>query len=319
MANQPGLSPVYQALYDAQLPQLDLANQQANQARGMFYSGNAVDSQTKARADLLAKLLAQQATDTQQTAIQQGQINQAQSAQEATTKAANRNTNLNLIGSGVGAAATLAGLKYMQPGANGLKNMVAGGPTGYMQMQNGVMTPVPIAGGAAGTTGVGIGGAGLNPLGPTAMSVDPSGLGGLAGTTPQAAGVPPLFGPQGSLPPDAGLAGVRAPAGPLDALGQPAAALGAPAAQPAASMWNDPSMAAGGIGAGLAGGIGGYAAANAVNGGGKNTALASGLGGLAGAIGGGLMGGSGYGGILGAGLGALGGSFGGGLLGNLFK
>lgn len=303
MANN-GLNPTYQALYEAQLPQLDLASQQANQARGMFYSGNAVDSQTKARADLLAKLLAQQATDTQQTAIQQGQINQAQSAQENQTKAANRATNMGLIGSGVGAATTLAGLRLMGGGANGLQNIVAGGPTGYMKLVNGQMTPVPMAGAAPGVGGATLAApsasAGLDSLAGTGPGFNqPLGANGLGGmNTP--GGVDPFAG---TVNP-AGMASVVPGAAPA-------------AAAPVASMWNNPMQAAEGAGLGLAGGAGGYLAARQVNGGGKNTALASGLGGLAGAaIGGGLMtSGNPYA----AGAGALLGSFGGGLLGNLFK
>lgn len=296
-ATQTGLNPTYQAQYEALLPQLILNTQQANQARGMFYSGQATDSETKAEADLIAKLAAQQATDTQQTAIQQAQINQAQSAQENQSKATARATNMGLIGSGIGAAATLGGLAYMgagKAGANGLQNIVAGGPTGYMQLKNGVMTPVPMAGAAGvGVTPPAVGGAG--------MSSAPTSLDGLAGVGPTPN---PMMSTQPGGLPSAGFASAA-----------PSAAV-APAAAPVASMWNDPMQAAGGVGMGLAGGAGGYLAANQVNGGGKNTALASGLGGLAGGATGALMS---SGNPYAAGAGALLGSFGGGLLGNLFK
>lgn len=291
------LSPAYQQQYDALLPQILLQQRQANQARGMFYSGNAIDSENKAAADLLAKLAAQQATDTQQSKLQQGQINQAQSAQENQSKATARATNMGLIGSGIGAAATLGGLAYMgagKAGANGLQNIVAGGPTGYMQLKNGVMTPVPMSGAAGvGVTPPAVGGAG--------MSSAPTSLDGLAGVGPTPN---PMMSTQPGGLPQAGFASAT-----------PAASTVAPAA-PVASMWNDPMQAAGGIGMGLAGGAGGYLAANQVNGGGKNTALSSGLGGLAGGATGALMS---SGNPYAAGAGALLGSFGGGLLGNLFK
>ena len=303
MAN--GLTDQYQALYDAQLPQLELASRQAQQARGMFYSGNAVDAETKAKADLLAKILAQQSSDTQQSKLQQAQLTQAQSAQENATKAQSRAANVGLIGSGVGAAATLAGLYAMNKGGgNGLQNIVAGGPTGYMQLKNGVMTPVPMGGAPA----IGVGGSTL------AAPAAGGGLNGLAGTGPTPdplAGTPPL--PSAS---PAAVPGFNTTA-PNGGFNMTAGAGGqAPAAAPVASMWNSPMQAAGGVAAGAAGGLGGYLAAQQVNGGGKNTALASGLGGLAGGAAGVLMS---SGNPYAAGAGALLGSFGGGLLGNLFK
>ncbi len=303
MATLDSLSPAYQAQYDALLPQLKLQVQQANQARGMFYSGQATDAETKAEADLLAKLAAQQATDQQQQLLQANQIAQAQSAQENQSKATARATNMGLIGSGIGAAATLGGLAYMgagKAGANGLQNIVAGGPTGYMQLKNGVMTPVPMgaAGGAAAGVGVSPAGVGGSTL---ASPASGGGLDGLAGVGPTPN---PMMSTQPGGLPSAGFASAA-----------PSAAV-APAAAPVASMWNDPMQAAGGIGMGLAGGAGGYLAASQVNGGGKNTALASGLGGLAGGATGALMS---SGNPYAAGAGALLGSFGGGLLGNLFK
>lgn len=305
MATLDQLSPAYQAQYDALLPQLKLQVQQANQARGMFYSGQATDAETKAEADLLAKLAAQQATDQQQQLLQANQINQAQSAQENQSKATARATNMGLIGSGIGAAATLGGLAYMNKGgANGLQNIVAGGPTGYMQLKNGTMTPVPMAGGAA----PGVGG---SALAAPAAGATPAGVGGLdglagVGPTPSPAGPGAFNAPGGAN----GMGGFN-PGG-----AAPAAATASPTAAPVASMWNNPLQGAEGVGMGLAGGVGGYLAANQVNGGGRNTPLAAGLGGLAGAGAGALMS---SGNPYAAGAGALLGSFGGGLLGNLFK
>ncbi len=303
MAN--GLNATYQAQYDALLPQVEEAARNAAQARGMFYSGQATSAETKAKADLLAKLAAQQAEDEQQQLIQKRQIDQQQSAQENQTKASERNTNLGLIGTGVGTAATLAGLYAMRGGGNQLQNMVAGGPTGYMKMVNGKLEPVPI---------------GEGNVGGSALAQSPTSLDSLAGTgpTPNPMGGQPVMGSQ---PMDmssisqpfnvsSGGVGVGGAAAPSTAAG-----IIAPAA-PVASMWNDPLQAAGGLAGGAAGGFGGYLAANQINGGGKNTALASGLGGLAGGGAGALLsGGNPY---MAAG-GALLGSFGGGLLGNLFK
>lgn len=311
------LNSAYQTQYDALLPQIDLASQQAQQARGMFYSGNAVDAQTKARADLLAKLAAQQAQDEQATRQQQAAIAQAQSAQENATKSANRNTNLGLIGSGVGAAATLYGLSK-NIGANPMQNTFAmpmgtgpgQSPSGYGKMVGGVMTPVPVANSVPGVGGASLtpsNGGGLASLsGPGIGPTPPPDFAGGGGAFNAPGGANGLGGLNPGTPNPTGYV--------IGSGGAPAGANGG-AAQP--SMWNDPNQAMGGIAAGTAGGIGGYLAANQVNGGGKNTALASGLGGLAGAAAGGMFGATGNPYAVGAG--ALLGSFGGGLLGNLFK
>ena len=322
MATTPtALNSYYQALYDAQLPQVTLAAQQAQQQRGMFYSGNAVDMQTKAAADLMSKLLAQQAADTEQQKLQQAQINQAQSAQENQSKATARATNMGLIGTGLGTAATLGGLWYM----NG-KNGVGGGMKNTMMVDgqpvtvngDGTYTPMEATGvggsvvpkGAGGVMpssnsydAIANGGGGPPAVGGSAMSSAPTSLDQLGGVGPTPSPAAMMSTQPGGLP-AAGFASAA-----------PAAAA-TPAAAPVASMWNDPLQAAGGIGMGLAGGAGGYLAANQVNGGGKNTALASGLGGLAGGATGALMS---SGNPYAAGAGALLGSFGGGLLGNLFK
>lgn len=289
------LSPARQAQYDALVPQIELAARKAVQARGMFYSGDATDSETKAKADLLAKLAEEDATAAQQTAINRENIDAGKAAQENATKASNRNANLGLIGSGVGAATTLAGLKFLNPGANGMGNVVSLGNGQFGRIVNGQIQPIPVAGAP------GVGGASLSP----ATGGGVGGLDKLAGTGPgfeASAGLPPITA--GTAPSTFNVAtggtGVGMPAAPT----------------PAASMWNDPLEAAGGVAAGAAGGLGGYLAANKINGGGKNTALASGLGGLAGA---GLAAYAGSGNPWLTGLGALGGSLGGGLLGNLFK
>lgn len=306
MAN--GLNPTYQALYDAQLPQLDLASQQANQARGMFYSGNAVDAQTKARADLLAKLLAQQAGDTQAQTLQSNQIASDKSTQEAQAKAASRATNMGLIGTGVGTAATLYGMHLMNKG--GIKNMFQSGGNTYTIGADGKATLVDLPGSAAAP---GVGGAALSGGAPAATI----GLDSLAGTGPgfnAPLGANGLGGTNtpGGIDPFAGTVNPASIASPAVAGAAPVAAVA-----PAVSMWNNPLQAAEGAGMGLAGGAGGYLAARRINGGGKNTALGSGIGGGLGAlIGGGLMtSGNPYA----AGAGALLGSLGGGLLGNLFK
>jgi hypothetical protein len=180
MAN--GLTDQYQALYDAQLPQLELAARQAQQARGMFYSGDAVDAETKAKADLLAKILAQQASDTQAQTLQQAQINQAQSAQENQSKATARATNMGLIGTGAAAGLGILGTKLMQQPVTTLFQDKSGNWNSYNPVTK-TSTPITV-GGATLQPGAGIGGPGTLP-GPSDVmdGVTPS-LGGMAGTVP---------------------------------------------------------------------------------------------------------------------------------------
>lgn len=193
MAN--GLNPTYQALYDAELPQLQLSVQQANQARGMFYSGQATDAQTKAEADLLAKLLAQQATDTQQTSLQQAQINQAQSSQEASAKAQSRATNMGLIGTGAAAGLGILGTKLMQQPVTNLFQDKSGNWNSYNPATK-TSTPINMNGGGSGVggatlqpgaaPGAGIGGPGTLPgLSDVGGGVTPS-MGSFPGTVPSA-------------------------------------------------------------------------------------------------------------------------------------
>ena len=216
------------------MPQIELAVRNANQARGMFYSGSAIEAETKAKADLLAKLAAEQAQEEADTAQQERAIGANAAAAETSAKAAGRESNRSLLGAGLGTATMLGGLYAMRDMGGGASNVVSLGDGKYGRISGNQITPLSVGG-----------------------------------------------------------APVAVP--------------------PASSMWV-PALQ--NLGAGAAGGGGGYLAAQAVNAGGKNTALASGLGGLFGG-GLGLMAGNGNPWL--TGLGALAGSFGGGLLGNLFK
>ena len=104
------LNPEFLALYNAQLPQVLLAAQQQAQAKGLFNSGNAADAATKAQADLMASLLAQQQAQVQQTSINQANINQANNAQSNEIASNQRIANQGLIGTAAGSALTLGGL-----------------------------------------------------------------------------------------------------------------------------------------------------------------------------------------------------------------
>ena len=289
MANPPSaLNPQFQALYDAQLPQVLLAAQQQMQSKGLFNSGNAADAATKAQADLMASLLAQQQAQVQQTAIQQAQINQAQSAQEASTKAATRSQNIGLIGSGVGAGAGLLGLLYGKGGALGKPltgtMMVNGQP--MTVNGDGTYTPMqPTGVGGSVVPNNGMGGspvsansfdAGAGVVGPPSSSAIPN-LGNLPGTA--------------ATPPMTGLDGLSSSAGPaplnLPGIGGDFAGIGG-ALPSALADGSSPAVASGldslsnfsGAGMGVAGDLASSGIDAAMNAGGGDAAGA-GLGALA--------------------------------------
>ena len=191
------LNPTFQALYDQQLPALQLAATQASQARGMFYSGDALNSQTLAQENLLASLLAQQQAQTQQTAINTQNINQQNNAQSNATAAAVRAQNIGLIGSGIGTAATLYGLLKQKP----VTNMFQSGGNEYSyDPATGKATQISLPGQTSPTTAAAAAPVPTDINAPGAMSTPPgvpanSGIGSLAGTGP----TPSMTDPSGAL------------------------------------------------------------------------------------------------------------------------
>lgn len=195
------LTPQFQALYDEQLPALQKAQTQAAQARGMFYSGDALNTQTLAQEQLLASLLAQQQAQTQQTAINTQNINQANNAQSNATVAANRAQNIGLIGGGVGAAAALGAAVL---GKTPVKNIFQSGGNTYSLDSTGKATQIALPGQNA------VGGAGMAPG---------DGIGG-PGTSAGPSDVPGGGGPPSAMPSMGGLQGTAATPSPttLDGL-----------------------------------------------------------------------------------------------------
>lgn len=114
------LSPEYQAQYEALLPEIERAVRSKNNARGMFYSGQAGDEEVRAKADLLAKLAGESAS-TRATASENEKNRQTERDLHAEAIRANKSqTALNLIGTGVGSAAGLA----MLAGKSGATNIL---------------------------------------------------------------------------------------------------------------------------------------------------------------------------------------------------
>ena len=170
------LNPQFLALYNAQLPQVLLAAQQQMQAKGLFNSGNAADAATKAQADLMASLLAQQQAQVQQTSINQANINQQNNAQANQIAASNRQTNMGLIGTGAGVVGTLGGMALMNKyGIGGL-----GGGMKNTMMVNGQPVTVNSDGTYTPMTPTGAGGSvipnnGVGGLAPSSNSFDAAG------------------------------------------------------------------------------------------------------------------------------------------------
>ena len=284
------LSPGARTQYEALIPEIERSVRSSNQARGTFYSGQATDAEARAKADLLAKLAAQD-TALQATAAENAKNRSSQAelaAQEI--KAAKRNSLVNLIGTGVGSAATLGGMAMMnKPGLQFLPD----GKGGMLQYDPSTKTfsPLDMSGGR-GAVGFPATAPSLAAPAPGANIFDPN-----AGLN---------FAPEN-------------PAANLGPMVSPAVPGTAPAITPtmpkAPTMWQNASDFSN-LGAGAVGGGAGYLAAKGLGAKGTNAAIGSGAGGL-----GAYLAYAKYGGgnPLMAGLSALGGSFGGGLLGNLFK
>lgn len=308
-----GLSPAARAKYKAQLPEILRASRAAANARGMFYSGDAVDAETRAQEALLAELAGKDmsAETSAEEASKQRAFDKSQN--DKATSVSNRNAMLGLVGSGVGSTATLGALAYMNKG-NGLQNVfyVDGKPV-LFDPKSGTYTPIsaatPNVGGAAlagpGTAAV-TPAAGIGYGGPMAAAPGAStGLSSLPGMTPGSLGIPSSGTP---FVPGAG-PGYAGPA----AAGGAAGAAGASISQP--SMWTKATSGKS-LAGGAVGGLAGLAALRAAGVNGTNSDIGAGLGGL-GAYG--LYSKFGSGNPYLAGASALAGTFGGGLLGNLFK
>lgn len=290
-----GLSPAARAKYKAQLPEILRASRSAANARGMFYSGDAVDAETKAQEALLAQLAGQDmgAQTSAEEASKQRAFDKSQN--DAAVSASKRNAMLGLIGGGVGSATTLLALNAMNKG--GAQNVFKVGDKLYEKVGDkwADVTPGANVGGAA------MAGPGTAAVTPTSGVVS----GSLSGMTPGSLGIPSSGTP---FVPGAG-PGYAGPA----AAGGAAGAAGASLSQP--SMWQT-AIKAPMLAGGAVGGLAGLAALRGAGVNSTNSDIGAGLGGL-GAYG--LYSKFGSGNPYLAGGAALAGTFGGGLLGNLFK
>jgi hypothetical protein len=288
MAGLESLSPARQAQYEALLPEIERSVRNAQNARGGFYSGEATAAETRAKADLLAKLASQDASE--QASSNESARDRAltEKIKGEEIKAGKRNVLLGILGTGVGAAATLGGLKYMNP--SGGNNLVPLGNGKFGMFDPATKTITPIA-----ETGAGA----VSARAPIDLS--------------RSATNPNLFADPNSA--EALIAGDFGPMPPAVNASPAAPAVAAPT-----SMWK-PAIAPTNLAAGAAGGGLGYLASRSVNGGGSTAGdVGAGVGGAGGYMGGlALANKFGWSNPWAAGLGALAGSFGGGLLGNLFK
>lgn len=236
-----GLSPAARAKYKAQLPEILRAARSASNARGMFYSGDAVDAETKAQEALLAQLATQDigATDTASQAEATRQLERETT--DKNIQAQKRQALLSILGQGTGAAATIGGLAMLHPNAPANVIPLSGGRYGNLSPDGKSIIPISEAGSTSAAPQVG--GAALNPAPPLSTSGLVSGD----------------FGPSAAT---AGTAGVGA---------------GAVAAKP--SMWQSatsaPMMAGGAVG-----GLAGLAALRGVGVNSANSNVGAGLGGL---------------------------------------
>ncbi len=283
------LSPARRTQYEALLPDIERSLRSAASARGGYYSGAASDAEVKAKTDLLAKLAAEDAA--QQGTEANNTINRdaTERMHAEDIKANKRGQLLGVLGSGVGAAATLGGLKYMNPSGGSNVIQMGGrifekGPKGaWVDVTPGAAGGSPVVGGRAPIDMVASPGGG-NLFEPSSLNT--GGMGGEMITVPGAASAP---------------------------------AVAAPAAAAPTSMWKN-AIEPGALGAGALGGGLGYLASKGLGANGTNAAIGSAAGGAGGYLGGlALASKFGWSNPWAAGLGALAGATGGGLLGNLFK
>lgn len=141
------LAPEYQTQYEALLPEIERAIREKNNARGMFYSGQAGDEEVRAKADLLAKLAAESAATSarEREGTRDRELREKILAEE--TKAGKRNALLSILGQGVGSAATLGGLSYLNRGGTAGANVIEHGGVKYLMDAKGGVTPINFPGG----------------------------------------------------------------------------------------------------------------------------------------------------------------------------
>lgn len=262
MATLDSLTPTRRTQYDALIPEIERSVREAQNARGGFYSGAAIDAEARAKAELLAKLAGHDAAEQAQASENARDRALTERIKGEETKAGKRNALLGILGSGVGAAATLGGLAYMNKGSTAGQNLISlgNGQYGMFDPATKSITPIAVGGGKAPASL------------PSAAAADDFGAGWgarLPGTAPAPVAAPaPSMWKSAAAPK---MLGAGALGGGLGYLG--ARAAGA-------------DSTAGDIGAGLGGGLGYLAAARY----GAGNPYAAGAGALFGAFGGGLLG-----------------------------
>lgn len=266
MATLDSLTPSRRTQYDALIPEIERSVREAQNARGGFYSGAAVDAEARAKAELLAKLAGQDAVE-QATASENARDRElTERIRGEETKAGKRNALLGILGSGVGAAATLGGLAYMNKGSTAGQNLISLGNGQYGMFDPATKSITPISVGKA---------PGAPAAGLPAAAADDFGAGWgarLPGTTAPVPTAAPVAAPsmwKSAAAPKS--LGAGALGGGLGYLG--ARAAGADSTE-------------GAIGSGIGGGLGYLAAARY----GAGNPYAAGAGALFGAFGGGLLG-----------------------------
>lgn len=268
------LSPEYQAQYNALIPEIERSVRSSNNARGMFYSGQATDAEARAKADLLAKLASESAATQAQASENEKNRDTQKSIHDDEIKAGKRNALLGIISGGTGAAATLGGLAYMNKAPSQPIFQDKFGNWNTLGADGKSIVPL---GGQPGAGGVGGGASAPNLFDPSAGPAFVPGAGpgfNPAASAPVAASVtaaPSMWKSAVSLP----TLGAGAVGGGLGRLGAGMAGAGGQNA--------DIGAAAGG-GAGY---LGGLALASKF---GFSNPWAAGLGALAGSFGGGLLG-----------------------------
>lgn len=288
------LSPNRRSQYEALLPEIERSVRNTQNARGGFYSGEATDAETRAKADLLAKLAAQDAAE--QATSNENARDRAltERIKNEEIKAGKRNSLLNILGTGVGAATTLGGLKYMNPA--GGSNVITMNGRLFEKGAKGAWVDVTPGAGGAPTAASG--------RAPVDMVASPGGGN--------------LFEPAGWNS-DVAPGSVFGGGAPTSPGGVPTSPVPTAPAAAGASMWKN-AIVPTNLGAGALGGGLGYLGARAAGANGKNADIGSAVGGAGGYMGGlALANKFGWSNPWSAGLGALLGAGGGGLLDNLFK
>lgn len=146
------LSPEYRTQYEALLPELIKGRRAAANARGMFYSGQAIDEEGEAEAALLARLASESAATTSREREGQRNRDLEEKIKREDIKAKERMSTRGDIAGGVGSLATLAMLA--RGAKNTPMNIFQDRAGNWMKLNPaGQMVPLetaPAAGGAAG-------------------------------------------------------------------------------------------------------------------------------------------------------------------------